>query len=171
MLMPLLNTESPSAFHSFFVGLRNFLSPIDVIDQFDKFNAINAAGGTYFLIFAFMMGLILINILIAMMNDSYLKVNETERITFRVGTLRQAITLFRGFPLILTLKERIMRGDVTQVVKCSFNARPDIQFSSLRCEVKIVEDVPPTVDERLDSIERQVKAVHSTLEQCWVNYY
>jgi hypothetical protein len=171
VLLPLVVVdEIPSAFESFFLNLRNFLNPIDIL-ELEYFSHFNLVGGTYvriaYLIFSFMMGLILINILIAMMNDSYITVNRNEQITFRLGSLRQAMTIFRAFPIILRQKERIMRDEESQMSKSLFSAyhTMDLQLFNLCCEVKIVEDQePPTVDERLDNIERQVKAVSSEID-------
>ena len=161
--------KQPTPADSVFFNLRNFLSPADIF-EFDDFKAFDKTGGgiyvkVAYLIFSFLLGLILINILIAMMNDSYIRVNEMEQITFRLGSLRQALVMFRCFPIIIRLKERLMRGNRSQVVQSQLVPQRAICFFTLFCQVQVGGDQPlPTVEERLDHIERDVKIVHENIQ-------
>lgn len=119
--------------HTVFYNLKLFTNPADIFDihHFESFKS--PAGLMYvraaFLTYSFVSGLILVNILIAMMNDSYTRVNETERITWRVGSLRQAMAVFRAFPFIMKLKERVSRGSESQTHQTNVAERPSVSVS------------------------------------------
>ena len=161
--------QQPTPAYSVFFNLRNFLSPADIF-QFEQFSEFDKTGGGIYvkiayLIFSFLLGLILINILIAMMNDSYIRGNEMEQMTFRLGSLRQALVMFRCFPIIIRLKERLMRGNKFQVAESLLVPQRTIRLYALFCEVQIGGDrPPPTVDERLDHIEREMKVVYENIQ-------
>jgi hypothetical protein len=136
VLLHLVNSEDEMLKHqsspllSVFYNLKLFTNPADIfeISHFEYFTS--SAGLFYvrvaFLTYSFVSGLILVNILIAMMNDSYTRVNETERITWRVGSLRQAMAVFRAFPFIMKLKERVSRGSESQTHQTNLAERPSV---------------------------------------------
>ena len=165
-----LSKHQPTPLHSVFYNLKFFTNPADIF-EFDHFQSFQGEIGLMYVRLAFLMysfgsGLILVNILIAMMNDSYTRVNEMERITWRVECLRQAMAVFRAFPFIMKIKERVSRGSESQTHLTTLEERPSVRLYDICCTVNVNDDEPEvSTDDRLDAIERDVKSLQGNMEE------
>ena len=170
VFLPHMNEHQPTPLHSVFYNLKLFTNPADIFEIGDFTEFGSPLGLMYvrvaFLMYSFVSGLILVNILIAMMNDSYTRVNEMERITWRVGSLRQAMAVFRAFPFIMKIKERVSQGSESQTHLTTLIERPSVVLYDICCTVNVNDDEPELeTDDRLDAIERDVKSLQVNVEE------
>ena len=161
-------TPPDSALTALFENLRLFMNPSEIFKngQFEQFEAgipllwVRIA----YLFYSFFSGLILINILIAMMNDSYTRVSATERITWRVASLKQAMYLFSAVPYMSWLVGKILKND-GQIQSTVPAYRQSLTLYQLRCELPPPTEPIKTKLGELEIINKDVKYVESKLNE------
>lgn len=155
-----VNMQPISALSTLFTNLRLFMSPSEIIDDeiFSKFKGTGTLlyVRTAFLFYCFFSGLILINILIAMMNDSYTRVSATERITWRVTSLRQAMYVFRAFPFVSWIVNKTLKNE-GQILSSSPSYRKDITLYHIRCELPPSTEPVKTEMAELEALGKEVR--------------
>ena len=155
-----------SALTTLFENLRLFMNPSEIFKdgQFEMFKVgfpllyVRVA----YLFYSFFSGLILINILIAMMNDSYTRVSATERITWRVTSLRQAMYVFRAFPFMTWIVSKTLKNE-GQILSSSPAYRPEMTIYHIHCELPPPTEPVKTEMGELEVISKEVKSVEARL--------
>lgn len=160
-----LNTLPPpaNALSTLFTNLRLFMSPSEIFDDdtFMQFEGVIPLlyVRTAFLFYSFFSGLILINILIAMMNDSYTRVSATERITWRVTSLRQAMYVFRAFPFVSWIVNKTLKNE-GQILSACPAYRKEMILYHIRCELPPPTEPVKTEMAELEALSKEVGFTH-----------
>lgn len=155
-----VNMQPVNALSTLFTNLRLFMSPSEIIED-EIFSRFPGPGPllyvrTAFLFYSFFSGLILINILIAMMNDSYTRVSATERITWRVTSLRQAMYVFRAFPFVSWIVNKTLKNE-GQILSSSPSYRKAITLYHIRCELPPLTEPVKTEMAELEALSKEVR--------------